>query len=50
MWTKKKDAQGNAVKTDGKLNDLWALGITFYKLLTGHYPFKGSESVMEMKE
>ena len=32
------------------MNDIWALGITFYWLLTGRYPFGDQETVLELKQ
>jgi serine/threonine protein kinase len=34
----------------GEASDLWALGITFYKLVTGRYPFEEAVSYYKLKE
>lgn len=49
MWAKKLGEDGNPIPVKGELQDLWALGITFYKILTGVFPFKGN-SVLKLKE
>jgi serine/threonine protein kinase len=33
---------GKGIKVHGEKTDLWALGITFYYLLTGDYPWKNA--------
>jgi non-specific serine/threonine protein kinase len=35
MWEKRVDENNNPVSIKGEMTDLWALGITFYKILTG---------------
>jgi serine/threonine protein kinase len=35
MWEKKEDKEGNIIYNRGELTDLWALGITFFRLVTG---------------
>ena len=37
MFTKDQEIRG-------EMSDLWALGITFYKLATGKYPFEEANS------
>lgn len=34
----------------GQMSDLWALGITFYKLATGKYPFEEANTYLKLKE
>ena len=46
MWDKKKQR----LLFQKEMNDLWALGITFFKILTGTYPWDETESVMELRE
>mmetsp|Transcript_3756 Transcript_3756/g.5682 ORF Transcript_3756/g.5682 Transcript_3756/m.5682 type:complete len:113 (+) Transcript_3756:1190-1528(+) len=31
-----------------KMNDLWALGMSFYRLLTGQFPFEETSNVMKL--
>jgi serine/threonine protein kinase len=40
---------GGGVKVHGVKTDLWALGITFYYLLTGEYPWKGAKHPLQLK-
>ena len=37
------------MKIHGEKTDIWALGITFYYLLTGEYPWKAT-SPLELKD
>jgi serine/threonine protein kinase len=37
-------------KVHGEKTDLWALGITFYYLLTGDYPWKNAANPLHLKE
>jgi serine/threonine protein kinase len=50
MWVKKFDQDNNIVYNKGELTDLWALGITFFRLITGRYPYENATSVMKIKE
>ena len=50
MWEKKVDENNNVVYNKGELTDLWALGITFFRLITGRYPYENATSVMKIKE
>jgi len=50
MWEKKVGPDGKRILSDGEMNDLWALGVTFYKMLAGVYPWDDTDQVMEMKE
>ena len=34
----------------GEKSDIWALGITFYYLLTGDYPWKGAKDPLHLRE
>ena len=45
MWLKQLDKQGNVIAIRGELSDLWALGITFYRLATGKYPYQEVKSI-----
>jgi len=49
MWEKKVDKDGNIIFNKGELIDLWALGITFYRLVTGRYPYEGADSFIKLK-
>jgi serine/threonine protein kinase len=49
MWEKKLDDNNNPISIKGELTDLWALGITFYRILTGKFPFTGT-TVLKLKE
>jgi serine/threonine protein kinase len=49
MWSKKQDKDGNIIYNKGELIDLWALGITFFRLITGKYPFELSDSFLKLK-
>jgi serine/threonine protein kinase len=40
MWDKKYDEFGNIKAIRGEVSDLWALGITFYRLATGRFPYE----------
>lgn len=37
-------------KVHGEKTDMWALGITFYYLLTGDYPWKVAANPLHLKE
>ena len=37
-------------KVHGEKSDIWALGITFYYLLAGEYPWKGAKNPLALKE
>jgi [calcium/calmodulin-dependent protein kinase] kinase len=41
---------GNGGKVHGEKTDLWALGITFFYLLTGEYPWKDAKHPLQLKE
>jgi serine/threonine protein kinase len=41
---------GNGSKVHGEKTDLWALGITFYYLLTGEYPWNNPANPLHLKE
>jgi serine/threonine protein kinase len=43
MFTKDQEIRG-------EMSDLWALGITFYKLATGKYPFEEANSYHQLKQ
>ncbi len=43
---RRQRAQGERYEASG-LDDLWALGVVLYCLLTGHYPFTGDEAALE---
>jgi serine/threonine protein kinase len=43
MFTKAKGIQGDR-------NDLWALGVTFFYLITGEYPWKNPKNQLELRE
>ena len=49
MWLKKVDENNNPIALRGENSDLWALGITFFKILTGVFPFKGT-TILKLKE
>ena len=49
MWDKKYDEFGNIKAIRGEVSDLWALGITFYRLATGRFPYEEVQSVKELK-
>lgn len=49
MWEKKLDEHNNPISIKGELTDLWALGITFYRILTGKFPFTGT-TVLKLKD
>lgn len=34
----------------GEMSDLWALGITFYKLATGKYPFEEADTYYKLRQ
>ena len=40
----------NNIKVRGEKTDIWALGITFYHLFTGVYPFEDAKSPMHLKD
>lgn len=40
--------KGQEIK--GEMSDLWALGVTFYKLATGKYPFEEAKSYAKLRE
>jgi serine/threonine protein kinase len=40
----------NGAQVHGEKTDIWALGITFYYLLTGDYPWKKAANPLHLKE
>lgn len=42
--------QDKSIKVRGEQTDIWALGITFYYLLTGVYPCEDAQSPLHLKE
>lgn len=40
----------SGAKVHGEKTDIWALGITFYFLMTGAYPWKNATNPMNLKE
>ena len=38
------------IKIHGELTDIWALGITFYFLICGSYPWKDAKTSFQLKE
>jgi len=49
MLNPPKDEAGEHIEIDGRLHDIWALGVSFYWLLTGKYPFGQHISVLNLK-
>ena len=43
-----RDQQG--VEIHGELTDIWALGVTFYYLLCGRYPWLDAKNPVHLKE
>ena len=39
-----------SVKVRGKMTDIWALGVTFYYLITGHYPCEDATNALHLKD
>lgn len=42
--------KANGSQVHGEKTDLWALGVTFYYLLTGEYPWKNPKDPLHLKE
>jgi non-specific serine/threonine protein kinase len=40
----------NGAQVHGEKTDIWALGITFYYLITGDYPWKNPKNPLDLKE
>jgi serine/threonine protein kinase len=42
--------QDKSIKVRGEKTDIWALGITFYYLITGSYPCEDASNPLHLKE
>jgi serine/threonine protein kinase len=47
---KKFDKKSKSLNAFGSATDIWSLGITFYYLLTGQFPWKDVKSIWQLAE